>query len=289
MRKLGVFLLLTIFVMTLFVNPLVAKEINGVYFVNGKVQNIGQFIKSQYTPGKDNAKDIVRRAKIEQTESNLIIQGREDQIDQYLISEGLTKQKVEKGFDILSTKSDVSWQAPDVWYDNDTGRYYAIAGYEWQFDTKGNPKWLADATLTGDMGGYDAVGIFFTDSASINNIQVKDYMLRTYDSDNDTLYHWTRAEDWGSEGVVFSEQDKVVYGDNTPYNGWDYTFHKGYVSMWFDTTGPVNTGIKMNYVHTWDDAQISNVTVSTSGVSFSVTNSAKHWKGVTSPYYWSNY
>lgn len=251
--------------------------------VNGKSLDFGEYYKNELASQSGlTSKQKTRMLEIETSITQLIKQGRENEISNYLESEGFKKQKLTSDFGTLSTKYDVSFGQPDVWYDDDSNMWYVLCDFEWKTDANGIPKWYCNQSFHGNVGGYEAVGLYFTVS---ENIRIQDYLLRTYDFDRDTVYHWTVAEDWSNAGVVFSDQDEVVF-DNTPF-GVDYNFHKGIISMWFERLGHIDTGIKMQYVHTWSETIISNVNISTTGIGFNVVSGEKYWRGVSDPYYWS--
>lgn len=187
---------------------------------------------------------------------------------------------------ILSTKYNVTISQPVVFWDSSVGQYYVYGQYSWNSYLKEGITqwyWMDDAGIgNGPVGGYDAVGLSFTDKT---NLQPTSWAFTTFPLySSHPAYNWTRPADYDAAGVVYAEQDATF-----DYSKWDYNFHSGMISMYVRSTGPGSTMVKFQLKHTWNSTNLSSVTISTSGISATVSGGTNEWTATNDQPVWFNH
>lgn len=211
-------------------------------------------------------------------------------VEKFLKSKGIKEiQKLTGGDDYqaLSVKGNVTYFQPYAFFDRLTSEWTVYSGWIWQETGLQSPTyyWGYDGLSCSPtaMGGPDAAGLWFE---TTTGLQLKSYMLNTYDNAGQLRINQPTADDWNSNGVAFVDQDSLVH--NGCFVPMLYDWHEGYVyTFWRADGGHATTAVKFRLGHTWSSTSISGVSVGLSDISISFSSSQNQWNGTASPYYWS--
>ena len=176
--------------------------------------------------------------------------------------------------------SDVTLAKPTIYRNVPAQRYEVTARWAWK--TCGNDQcWYANYPLNdGDIGGPD--GFAINSSRALTNLATS-FVAYTEDG---AARSYTNPEVFESDGVGFSEQD----ASRTTQD--DYTWDHGTLVFAFRLAGACVPGQQFKFssklAHTWADASLSSISISTSGISMTFSGSANRWTAVVpSPLYWT--
>ncbi|MFQ3319001.1 MAG: hypothetical protein ACI80F_001061 [Natronomonas sp.] len=165
----------------------------------------------------------------------------------YSPDKGITTKKVEKSeLDINITLLE----------DCDTDEYYAELSWEYENNPWGEPP-------------QDGVGLAYD----------SDWWKLAYDNIYDTTSTSTYVEpkeEWGYdfEGPGYAVEDQYAAGDSTE----SYHYAGVYLVEREDSVDPSDREIQGNYVHTWDEIDITGGSVGfPAGISLSVSENDKKW------------
>lgn len=170
-----------------------------------------------------------------------------------------------------SENSDVDMRTPYVYYSTQQGRYVAIAWYYWK-NCGSQRCWMRDYPFfPPNFGGYDGYGL------SIAKLVTR--MTQSFSVYTETGYRTTypNPSDADNSGATFRNQDKVL-GPGQQYN-WDH----GVLTYSFTLRSGCPRGnyqINTKLGHTWASTGVSNITVNTSGISVSFSNTENRWQAV---------
>jgi hypothetical protein len=132
--------------------------------------------------------------------------------------------------------------------------------------------------LSGNVGGGDGLGMYFSNS---NNIRIIDSSFYSYDENYGSYNQNIYPFDINSDGVFYMPQDKI---SNSLSGYYKYTCDELYMSVWVEFDGPVNTTVRTKYTHTWNNTGISSVSISGTGIGITYGSSSDYWQGVSTGY-----
>jgi hypothetical protein len=176
--------------------------------------------------------------------------------------------------------SDVTMAKPILYRNLPAHRYEVIARWAWR-DCGTARCWAANYPLNdGPIGGPD--GFAINSSRALTNLATS-FVAYTEDG---AARSFTNPEVFENDGVGFAEQDTSRTTDD------DYDWDHGTLVFAFRLAGACVHGqqykFSSNLAHTWADASLSGISISTAGIGMSFTGSAKRWTAVVpTPLYWT--
>ena len=162
----------------------------------------------------------------------------------------------------------------------DEGGYEVTARWQWK-DCGGDRCWYTNYPWNdGPIGGPD--GFAINVSRAVTNL-ASSFGAYTEDGGGRTF---TNPEVFERDGVGFSEQDTLRTIDD------DYSWDHGTLVFAFRLAGACVPGQQFKFAskfgHTWADAALSDIGISTTGISMTFNGSARRWTVVSpSPLYWT--
>jgi len=179
---------------------------------------------------------------------------------------------------ILSSSSNVNMSV-EVYYDRYTDEYSVYGNWAWI-----NGAWVSDVpAFGGDVGGYDGLGLWFSNNTNLTMENGSAYLLM-----NDYFGYWDDTSsvwDWDANGVAIKYQDES-WVSGTPYN-YDYNFDSGFISVVLKANNPCTSYLKVTYGHDWKSTDLSSVSITSSGITFSFSSSSDRWQKTNNVYSYS--
>lgn len=170
---------------------------------------------------------------------------------------------------LASENSDVELTKPTIYYNTQRGRYEASAWFFWR-NCGGERCWKQDLPWIGtSIGGYDGFGLSMS---TLVNRKAQSFYVFT---ETGVMTSYPNPWDAEDSGATFRNQDKIA-GPGQQYN-WDH----GLLVYSFQLRLGCPKGnykAKTKLGHTWSSAGVSNIQVTTSGVSISFTSSDGYWQ-----------
>ena len=171
-----------------------------------------------------------------------------------------------------------------VLFDSYNNQWLVCGGGYWPDDSK----WIKDVPTNFwpsvgqqlNVGGYDGIGVKLYNTSGTYNTRVKRSYAYYSDGDND-YYNYNPMICEGRKGAFFEYQDKAVVTATTGFfSSYKYIGKHFAAMVIYDSNfANFNGYARTNYIHTWSNAQIENVSFGANGDSptFQVTiaNSSK--------------
>jgi len=211
--------------------------------------------------------------------------------ENHLVFYELGKNKNAGEFEILSTDgSDVSLTTPFIIYNAPLNRWEVWGGFHFSNDSAWwgeRPNCGGFCNPDGNIGKSDMLGVYL--SGGTNGASLVEMWMQPIHSDAPSPYNGGydgnyatrinyRSGTYSSElGGMFTAQDAVVaHGlGSDGYAKYSNNFGKGAVKLSYTSSFSGASGNATSaYLHTWSSAEISSISVSTSGVSVSVINAS---------------
>ncbi|GAA0378161.1 hypothetical protein [Bacillus horti] len=168
---------------------------------------------------------------------------------------------------IASVSSDVDITV-NLYYDQTTGQYVLSGGWEWK-----NRNWFSDCGW-GACGGYNGFALQILN----RDIAIFDETLYTYSGLREQFVRTnTMEKEYSSYGLGMRFQDNQIV------RNWEYEYdsHRGQGRIWFEFSDGTPTGTivsyKAGYAHTWNSTEVSSITISATGISFSFSTTENRW------------
>lgn len=206
------------------------------------------------------------------------------EVDRFLTTNGFVKVSHDKEFPSISSTvslpEHVKTAPPSVYYDYLTGKYRISASYAWKKDPdNGTFGWQVDPSY----GGLDAFG-FYINATGTNYLQnVGGGSFTMYYSDGSLYDTSSKPAASNKTGIVFTAQDFVRNGK--------FNMNSGYVEGYFTVgkTGASQYEICSKYVHTYANAKIKKIGVSSTGINISWRDDeGAAWTAASpNPLYWT--
>ena len=259
--------------------------VTSVAFAN-ELNSIQAEIEFNQTPDNDelitDPEKIQERKELVKNEVIKILKKSKDmkKVEKWLLDSGFIKIEpdiVEPDTEvgILSANNNVTYNV-DVYYDTMTDDYTVYGEWFWN-----DCAWSSDVpAFGGNVGGNDGVALWFSNNNDLTMVNGSAYLLM-----NSYTGYWGQTStpwDWDQNGVAFKYQDRS-WVSGTPCN-YDYNFDSGYVSVTLTADTPCSSYLKVSYGHDWNTTDLSSVTISSSGVSFTFTKTTDKWQGTSNTY-----
>ncbi|MGN7414543.1 hypothetical protein [Paenibacillus sp. SAF-068] len=228
------------------------------------------------------------REELDSTIAKLVAQGAtENEIDKVIRQFNAHVFKTETNPDKnevspLSQASNVTLTKPIITYSGTTGEWTVTGGGHWN-----NEAWKADTPgvwvpITGQtkiIGGPDSIGLTYYNKSGTYNAKVLRSAGYLYDGRGNEVKNPNPTYGSGAAGVAFEIQDymKLVNAGtvDVAYMGNNFAAQITYDSNFKNLHGNART----MYVHTWDTAKISSISLGVSGGNFganvTISNAAK--------------
>ena len=196
---------------------------------------------------------------------------------------GWVRQPEDPVFEALAvapSASDVSMAKPILYRNLPAQRYEVVARWAWKDCGKARC-WATNYPLNdGPIGGPD--GFAINSSRALTNLATS-FVAYTEDG---AARSFTNPEAFENDGVGFAEQDTSRTTDD------DYDWDHGTLVFAFRLAGACVHGQQYKFssklAHTWADASLSGISISTGGIGMTFTGSAKRWTAVVpTPLYWT--
>ncbi len=180
-------------------------------------------------------------------------------------------EKDEIGIKTVGNSSEIDLNDPYVYWDTQLKIYAACVDFYWQneawdedFDVSYFDQWF-------DVGGYDGIAI-----ATSRKINVDDTILTVYDTSGGH-HTYDYASKKSDHGAGYHKQDEgILY--SAGFGDYDYNWDHGYLDIFFTSQEPgEEMAVWAEFAHTWSDSDVSITGISSSGVSWNVTNSNYEW------------
>lgn len=154
-----------------------------------------------------------------------------------------------------SQPSNVTLNNAAIMYNGGTGQWWVGGGGYWNSDAA----WYADSNGTGNVGGYDGIGVKLYNTSGTYNTQVIESYAYISNGMGFSGYVYNPSISDGRQGAFFEYQDETAYhpdGYNSRcYMGRHFSCTIKYNSNFTNFNGYARTA----YAHTWSSADISSI------------------------------
>jgi hypothetical protein len=198
-----------------------------------------------------------------------------------IVSDGNTTEDDLSIQSVSPPKDKVDLRDPVI-YTSSQG-YFIKSSVYWKRKDTGTPYWYDHAPCCGlgtlNVGGADGLGMYFNNTT---NLSINDTSFYTYDEDLNTYNNNLYPYRVNNAGAYYKAQDTIQNASWKPY--YHYSWDSAHLTVWPNFSGPVNAQVRTHWTHTWSDADITGVSVSTSGIGVTIANTDKAWDGVSQGY-----